>query len=181
MSFFCTKILIIILAFSFALNAKVTPPNYDFSFKELEKFFPGKKISDIKLNKELVNKKGKISTYKFYVSQLRYKFPVLIQVNEGIIVDFYATLPTYFLHDVFHQGIIKRLGPQQKYLNQNEHSVYSWENKDGIDYIYSAACTITCFPIFFSGVFSKEKRPKALIPLKDSVLNTELENKTKKP
>ena len=88
---------------------------------------------------------------RFYVKQLRYRFSVMVQIEGNKVVDFFATLPSYFLHDVFHQSLINRLGKQTRYFYQENSAVYLWKNKKGIDFIYRATCTITCFPIYLAG------------------------------
>jgi hypothetical protein len=134
------------------LNAKVDPPNYNFSVDTLQDFYPGKKVTDLESKygkSEIMNDKSGIVTKKFYVSHLRYKFPVIVQAKEGTVLDFFARLPSYFLHDVFFQSLINRLGKQNSYKKVQEEAYYVWI-KDNLKHIYSAACTITCFPIFYS-------------------------------
>jgi hypothetical protein len=134
------------------LNAKVEAPNYDFSLDTLADFMPDKKISDVEKKygkSEVVNDKSGTLTLKFYVAHIRYKFPVIVQTKDGIILDFFARLPSYFLHDVFFQSLVNRLGKQDFYRKVGEEAVYSWDKKP-LKHIYSAACTITCFPIFYS-------------------------------
>ena len=134
------------------INAKVETPNYDFSLETLKDFFPDRPILELdkKYGKgEVMSEEGGTKTLKYYVSHLRYKFPVLVQVREGVILDFYARLPNYFLHDIFFQSLINRLGKQTSYKKIGEEAVYTWEAKP-LKHIYNAACTITCFPIFYA-------------------------------
>jgi len=130
------------------LNAKVDPPNYDFSLKTLEPFFPGKNFKDAGTGIEMNSVNG-MKTHKFMVEQIRYKFPVLVQEKDGIINDFFARLPSYFLHDIFLQSLVNKLGKQTSYKRTGEEAFYVWE-KDDQKHVYSAACTITCFPIFYT-------------------------------
>ena len=135
------------------LNAKVDPPNYDFSVETLSDFFPGKKISELEGKyggSTTMSKDRGGSTKKFYVSHIRYKFPVLVQEKDGLVQDFFARLPSYFLHDIFLKSLQDKLGKQSDYKKTGEEAFYVWKDKD-FKYVYSAACTITCFPIFFSG------------------------------
>ncbi len=136
-------------------NSKVDPPNYNFSIDSLKVFFPGSNF------KAVVKKYGKgniiddttpIITYKYYVAQIRYKFPVYVQVFEGKVLDFFARLPTYFSHDLFHQAIINRYGKQDTYKKIEENALYTWKNEKGKKFIYNGTCTITCFPIYFAGL-----------------------------
>ncbi len=113
---------------------------------------PGQKLVEIEKKykqKELMSKKDAYSIYRFYVEHLRYRFAVLVQFNEGKVTDFHARLPQYFLHDVFHQSLINRIGMQDVYKKVEEQAVYIWNNKNNNKYYYSGACTITCFPIYY--------------------------------
>lgn len=154
------------------LNAKVEAPNYNFSLDTLADFQPTKEISEIekKYGKpEVMNEKSGIQTLKFYVAHIRYKFPVIVQAREGKVLDFFAKLPSYFLHDVFFQSLVNRLGKQDSYRRVQEEAVYQW-NKNEISHVYSAACTITCFPIFYTVHQKEEGAFRPLIKtLKDSV------------
>ena len=131
---------------------KVKAPNYNFSLDSLAFFLPGKSLIEAqkKYGKGTILKKGPITTYRFYVAQIRYKFPVIIQASQGKIIDMFANLPTYFLHDIFHQSLINRYGKQDIYKKKEGGAVYTWKNKDGIRHTYSGTCTITCFPIYES-------------------------------
>ncbi len=134
------------------LNAKVEAPNYDFSLESLNPFFPDMALSvpTEKFGKpEVMNSVNGTQTLKFYVAHLRYKFPVLVQVKDDKTLDFFAKLPSYFLHDLFFQSLVNKLGKQTSYKKFGEEAFYTWE-KDNLKHIYSAACTITCFPIFYA-------------------------------
>jgi hypothetical protein len=134
------------------LNAKVEAPNYNFSLETLADFFPEKKIDDIEKKygkSEVMGDKNGVETLKFYVAHIRYKFPVIVQAKDGKIVDFFAKLPSYFLHDIFFQSLVNRIGKQKDYRKVGEEAVYSWE-QDSLKHVYSAACTITCFPVFYT-------------------------------
>ncbi len=150
--------LIIFCAFN-TLNAKVDPPNYNFSLDALSAFFPGKKLDEIKKahpNSELVKKEGNTEQYLFWIEHLRYKFPLYVQVNNNVVLDFHARLPHYFLHDVFHQGLINRYGKQNTYDKIEESAIYIWNNAKGLRIIYSGTCTITCFPVYLAVSKPKE-------------------------
>lgn len=134
------------------LNAKVEAPNYNFSVETLSDFLPGKGVADLttKYGKaENMNDEGGLVTNKFYVAQIRYKFPVMVQSRENIVEDFFARLPSYFLHDIFLQSLVNKLGKQTSYKKVGEEAFYVWDLKP-LKHIYSAACTITCFPIFYA-------------------------------
>lgn len=140
---------LLFLLFPTLTIAKVEAPNYQFKLETLDPFYPQKNLANIpsSFNKpENVNSSG---LKKYLVKELRYNFPVLVQEREGVILDFFARLPSYFLHDVFFQSLVNRLGKQKTYKKIGEEAFYIWE-KDNLKHIYSAACTITCFPIFYT-------------------------------
>jgi hypothetical protein len=143
-----------------AAKAKVTPKNYDFTYDKFKDFYPGQNISAIKSkykNLKLINKQGAVETYEATITHVRYVFPLYIQIKEEKVIDFFAKLPSYFIHDIFHQSIINRYGMQNKFHHKDGTSFYVWNNADGIKITYSGACTITCFPIFIHGISTKEK------------------------
>jgi hypothetical protein len=154
------------------LNAKVEAPNYNFSLDTLADFNPQKNKEDLDKKygqAEVMNEKNGITTLKYYVAHLRYKFPVIVQIKDGKVLDFFAKLPSYFLHDVFFQSLINRLGKQDFYKRVQEEAVYRW-NKNELTHVYSAACTITCFPIFYAVHTKEEGAYKPLLhTLKESV------------
>lgn len=152
------------------LNAKVEAPNYNFSVDTLQDFSPGATVESIekKYGKGSVERNaGGIQTLKFFVSQIRYKFPVLVQVNEGKVIDMYARLPSYFLHDVFLQSLVNRIGKQTTYKKTGEHAHYVWVTKE-LRHIYDGACTITCFPIFYAVEKIESPSPSILQQMKNT-------------
>ena len=50
-----------------------------------------------------------------------------------------------------------------------EEAFYVWETAE-LKHVYSAACTITCFPIFYSVQLSKPKSPSLLDQMKNTSL-----------
>ena len=140
------------MLYSLLIQAKVDPPNYDFSLEKFDIFMPGSNMSDIEKiypGKQLVFKNEAYTTYKFYIAHLRYKFAIMVQFKNEKVTDFHARLPQYFLHDLFHQSLIKRLGKQDIYKKVEEQAIYIWKNKDNKRHYYSGACTITCFPVYY--------------------------------
>lgn len=134
------------------LNAKVESPNYSFNTDSLSDFFPGKALNTLetKFGKgEILSDETGLKTIRFYVSGPQYKFPVIVHAKDGVIEDFLARLPSYFLHDTFFQSLVNDYGKQKKYYKYKEEAFYVWE-KENLKHIYSAACTITCFPIFYA-------------------------------
>lgn len=169
---------ILILLYSTHLIALVKEPNYDFSLDELKVFSPFEKLEDVKKkfpNIQKIKENNGFEIYKAYHTQLRYKFPILIQVKKGIITDFYARLPAYFLHDIFHQSLINRYKMQDHYLKHEEQAIYIWKNRDNIHHVYSGACTITCFPIYYSQYPSKHDFG-SLVPIIKIIHNNYVEN-----
>ncbi len=155
------------------LNAKVEAPNYNFSIDTLSEFLPGKKIAAIqaKYGKgEVLSEENGIKTMKFYVAHIRYKFPVMVQVNDNQVEDMFARLPSYFLHDLFFQSLVNRYGKQSTYKKTGEEAYYVW-NKEALKHIYSAACTITCFPIFYAVEKSDNSTPSILDKMKKANLD----------
>jgi hypothetical protein len=150
------------------LNAKVEKPNYDFSLDTFNDFQPQKKIGDLnsKYGPALeMNALSKMKTQKFNITHIQYKFPILVQERDGVVHDFFARLPSYFLHDLFLQSLVNRLGKQNSYKRTGEEAYYTWE-VDKLRHVYSAACTITCFPIFYSVAPVETKEPTLLEQMK---------------
>lgn len=141
------------LLFVFEVQGEIEPPNYNFSLDTLADFYPGKKFEEIKKKygkPELAINKG-VPIYQFYVSHLRYKFPVYVRIYNNESVGFFARLPSYFLHDVFHQSLINRYGKQDEYSKVGNAAVYIWNNEKNIKFIYQGQCTLNCFPMYLSG------------------------------
>jgi len=160
------------------IYAKVDPPNYNFSLDELKIFSPFTKLEDIKkkyTNLTIVENSNGLITYKTYHTQLRYKFPVLFQVKNDVVTDFYARLPAYFLHDVFHQSLINRYKKQDYYHKDQEQAVYIWKDKENINHIYSGACSITCFPIYYAQ-YPKKHNFGNYIPVIKKLHNNYMDN-----
>jgi len=143
------------ILFSICLQAKVEIPDYNFTLDKLKLFQPGSSSEAIEKTfgkgEELDNING-IQILKYYLKANRYAFPVFVQVYRGQSLDFFAKLPNYFLHNSFHQSLIKRHGKQDQFHNVENSSVYIWNDKSGIQHVYSGSCTITCFPIYYSAI-----------------------------
>ncbi len=149
------RLTLIILCYSIFVNAlaKVDPPNYNFSLDQLAPFYPGQSLQAIQEKYgfgDLLSRKGSTNIFRFYLGHIRYKFPIFVQVYNNTVLDFHARLPHYFLHDVFHQSLINRIGKQNKYFKSEEQAVYVWNEIEGNRHTYSGACSITCYPIFYS-------------------------------
>lgn len=151
LSYICLTLIISLS--SLTTLSKVKAPNYDFSMKKFDIFMPGAKIADIEKEysyKKLVFKSTQFQTYKFFIEHIRYKFAILVQFNNGVVTDFHARLPQYFLHDIFHQSLINRLGKQDIYKKVEEQATYIWKSEKGLEHTYSGACTITCYTIYYA-------------------------------
>lgn len=149
-----------ILIFSFSVSSKVEAPNYNFSLDLFKSFMPGQEFETIKKEYKNITVEKKVNgllTYKVKVNKKRYNFSIFFQVKEETqkVTDFFTRLPSYFLHDTFHQSIINRFGKQNKYFKKEEAAVYIW-NKQDVTHVYSGGCSITCFPIYYS-VYSNEQ------------------------
>lgn len=164
---------IVFFLLSHDAHSKVIPPNYDFSMDTLADFFPNKDQATLesKYGKgEVLRDDGQVKMVRFMVAQIRYVFPVVVQLAQGKVVDMHARLPSYFLHDIFHHSLIKRWGPQQTHQRVDEEAFYEWKNSEQI-IRYGATCTITCFPTYLSVQPSAEKMPgglRAIAELLDS-------------
>lgn len=141
--------LIIFILLTKVVYSKVEPPNYNFSLNKFDEFMPGKTLAVDKQTELTFDKKG-FKTYKLYIEHIRYKFPIFIQTKNNVITDFFARLPAYFIHDLFHQSLISKLGNQDVYKKIEEQAIYVWKNKDNLRHFYSGGCSITCFPIYYS-------------------------------
>jgi len=177
-------VLTILVASGLLVNrafSKVEAPNYDFTLQKLEPFTPGKKASTIPntLGKaDTVEDNGDTKILRYSISHVRYKFPVYVQIKKGIILDFFAKLPTYFLHDTFHQSLINKYGKQSKYHRQENDALYVWNDIENIKIIYSGSCTVTCFPNYVSFI-QKTNKKGDYVPLVQKFSNNFLGKKTK--
>jgi hypothetical protein len=148
------------------LNAKVVAPNYKFEITTFNAFMPGENLAALEQKypgAEMVSEKNGITTKKIYIKHTQYQLAVLVQAREGEILDFFARLPSYFLHDVFLQSLVNQQGKQDLYKKTGEEAYYVWE-KALLKHVYSGACTITCFPIFYT-VHPKDAAGKSFTPL----------------
>jgi hypothetical protein len=146
------------------LKAKVEAPNYNFDLETLSLFFPGGSVSEIdsKFKKrEVMGSENGVKIIKYTVNETKYNFVVFIQEKEGKVEDFFARLPSYFLHDVFFQSLTNRYGKQTTYKRTHEEAFYTWDAPP-LKHVYSASCTITCFPIFYT-VLKKDSEQESLL------------------
>jgi hypothetical protein len=178
-----------------ALLAKVDPPNYNFTLDKIKDFLPGstfpisEEIKKLYGEPVLIKKNGPVEIYRLTIKHSRYEFPLFFQVKDlniknkivsdeqpaalstyqtnFRILDVYMTLPSYFLHDIFHQSIINRHGKQNQYQHKNGNSLYTWNDVGGHRHIYSGTCTITCFPLFYTVISNLYLNEEKFIPLID--------------
>ena len=136
---------------------QVTPPNYKFTLDKFNPVLPNKDLEGVEKafgkGKQLF-KNEEFTTLKWQMKHQQYHFPIIAQVYKKKIVDFHATLPSYFLHNIFHQSLITRYGKQSLYKRLNQHALYIWR-KPEYNIFYMAACTVTCFPVYLSVVRGK--------------------------
>lgn len=161
------RLALLILMLCQNVHSEVIPPNYDFSMDTLADFFPEKEVAGIegKYGKgEVLRDDGQIKLVRYMVAQIRYVFPVVVQMAQGKIIDMHARLPSYFLHDIFHHSLIKRWGQQQTYKRVDEEAYYEWKNEQLI-MRYGASCTITCFPTYLSAQPPSGKMPSGAKPI----------------
>tara|TARA_Y100000780_G_scaffold232562_1_gene266395 strand:- start:108125 stop:108688 length:564 start_codon:yes stop_codon:yes gene_type:complete len=155
MIYFLPFLLRIILGSSFLfptkIYGKVDPKNYDFSLDQFKDFAPNTKLDEItkKYGKgDLIQKDKEIKIIKYYIKHIRYKFPIFVSLYQDQSIGYFARLPSYFLHDVFHQSLINRYEKQDLYSKKDNAAIYIWKNEEGVKYTYQGQCTITCFPMF---------------------------------
>jgi len=146
-----------------------------FNLDELNAFEPGRKLSEIPKkfgDGENLKLQRSLEIKKFNLVHEAYVFPIWVQYYDEIIIDFYTRLPSYFLHDTFHQSLINRYGNQNIYALKDSTAVYTWENQKS-KRIYSGGCTITCYPIYYA-VINKTpgKIPTIYRPLADLFVST---------
>jgi hypothetical protein len=156
------SMLLFFLAVSLPSWGKVEPYNYNFSLEILDDFWPEKSEQSIEAKYKkgvLISKKEDYRIVKYVVNHQRYTFPILVQYFKEKSVDFYIRLPSYFIHDIFHESLVKKLGKQDTYSKYEESASYSWKNAKECKHYYRAECTITCFPIFYSVVSNKSDLP----------------------
>ncbi len=138
--------------FSFTTSAEIVPPNYNFTLDQFNIFHPGQLLPKIKEKYgkgRIVFTQNEMTTYEFFVQHQRYNFPVFVQTYRKKVIDFYTPLPSYFLHNIFHQSLINRLGKQDSYKRSEHTAVYNWRNKKGFTYTYSGQCSFTCYPVYY--------------------------------
>lgn len=141
-----------LLLFDQPLKAKYEAPNYNLIVESFSDFYPGKKQEDVEKaygKGEITNDKGDVQTKKFLVSKSGLSFPILVQFKENLVVDFFVRFSSSLPHSDFQKAFLKSLGPQTSYRPGNGDALYTWV-KPPLKHTYSAACTITCFPIFYS-------------------------------
>lgn len=160
------KLFIFFFILKTPLHAAVKPAQEYFNLDTLKPFYPGINFleSDLsKYNGRLIKTQNQTKMYRLDMKHANYAFPIFLQVQQDRVVDLYVTLPTYFLHDVFHQSLINRYGKQDRYQLLNGTAYYVWEKNPQQTIHYSATCTITCFPIFFtifnSSVLTSPEKP----------------------
>lgn len=146
----------------FPLFAVAEVPNYHFTLETLSPFLPGKNLQEvIKIHGkgELVNQKREIELYRFSITHGTYRIPLYLQTYKGTILDFYLSLPSYFLHNTLHRELITKWGKQQYYHVKENSAFYQWNLAEGQWKVrYAATCTFSCYPLFLA--FQLEAPPE---------------------
>lgn len=162
--FYLLTILPCLLLMFQPLNAKIDPPNYILMLDALGDFSPGKNIQELdrRFGKGIVmNESGNITVRKYLVAPGQHQFSVMVQGKDDKILDFYTKLPSHFSHDEFLRKLIEKFGKQDSFKKLSREAVYTW-TKDSNRMVYSGACTITCYPQFFT-FYLKDFKDKPLI------------------
>ncbi|RLA60577.1 MAG: hypothetical protein DRQ89_12665 [Epsilonproteobacteria bacterium] len=144
--------------------ANVDAYNYNFSLNQLRPLLPGNQLAE---DVQILRQENGYTLGLTYIKQLRYKFAVILQAQDGQIVDMFARLPSYFLHDIFHQSLINRFGKQDDYIKKENSALYIWNDKNGLEHSYNGSCTITCYPDFY--YVKKRNYPEDLTPLMETL------------
>lgn len=127
-------------------------PNYNFALETLDPFRPGASWQELLATHgtgEVIKRRDELRVHRYYVAHIRYKFPVFVTIENDEITKMKARLPNYFLHDIFHQSLINRFGPQDEYFKKEEQAIYQWQEQE-LTHTYMGSCTITCFPVFYT-------------------------------
>jgi hypothetical protein len=133
------------------VHAGITPPNYDFTLKTLEEFYPGKPIEVVKKsypNFKTIEDSGDKKIYFFRLKRPNYILDVYTQVKKDTITNVYVRLPQYFLHDALLKELQTKWKKQDRFTRKDGSALYTWFNRDNFNIIYQGSCSITCFPMF---------------------------------
>ena len=133
------------------VHAGITPPNYDFTLKSLEAFYPGKLIEDVKKTNpkfKTIEDNGDKKLFLFQVKRPNYILDIYTQVKKDQITDLYVRLPQHFLHDILLKELQAKWKKQDRYTRKDGSALYTWFNRDNFNIIYQGSCSITCFPMF---------------------------------
>lgn len=152
--------LAILFSLSYPLGAKITPPNYDFKFDLIEKFFPSKSIEEVKklnLKFETIEDNGDQKLIKYKFVRKEYSLDIYTQIKKETIVDTYIRMPQFFNHDLFLKDLQTKYKKQDKFKNKDGSSYYVWFNRDNMNILYQGSCSITCFPMFIEFVSATDK------------------------
>ena len=135
---------LLFLSAPFCLHGASSYPGENFSLQQLQIFSPGNSLKDIQQNHGAGTPVAR-DMHRFHISHQGHRFPLFLQIREGRSVGFWASLPTYFLHDTFHRKLIQQYGRQNRYLKKENSALFIWERSENLTILYSGQCTITCF------------------------------------
>ncbi len=147
------KKLLLFFCLSFQLFAETTIKESNFSLDRLMPFFPNSDFLKVKEGHPdflTVSSESGPKIIRISYKSSGYLLPIYIHEKDNKVVDFFIRLPSYFVHDLFHQSLINKFGKQDSYFTSGQNALYLWNNKEGNRHIYAATCTITCFPIYYT-------------------------------
>ena len=153
-----------IFLFISLVHAEITPPNYDFTLKTLEIFYPGKPIEEVKKSYpkyKTIEDSGDKKIFLFHLKRPNYILDVYTQVKADQITDVYVRLPQHFLHDTLLKELQTKWKKQDRYTRKDGSALYTWFNRDNFNIIYHGSCSITCFPMFIE-IMSTDKTVQPL-------------------
>ncbi|MBY0412821.1 MAG: hypothetical protein K2Q18_01585 [Bdellovibrionales bacterium] len=153
------------LVISPLVRAAILSPNYDFTMKTLEPFFPGGSLEKLKSDKtitsDIFEDNGNHKIFKVRLKKTNYALDIFIQTMDDKITDMFVRMPQHFNHDLFLTELQKTYKKQDKYVRKDLSALYVWKERDGNNILYHGSCSISCFPMFIE-VVSIEK---SVVPL----------------
>jgi hypothetical protein len=155
---------VFVLFFISILYAGITPPNYDFTLKSLESFYPGKLIEEVKKANpkfKIIEDSGDQKIFYFEIKRPNYKLDIYTQVKKDQITDLYVRLPQHFVHDILLKDLQTAWKKQDRFTRKDGSALYTWFKRDNFNIIYQGSCSITCFPMFIE-IMSTDKSLKPL-------------------
>lgn len=152
------SVMALFLGLSPLIHAEITPPNFDFTIKTLEPFFPGSTLAKIKEDKaitsDIYEDKGNQKIVKIRFKREKYALDIFVQTKDEKVTDMFVRMPQHFNHDIFLTELQKNYKKQDKFIRKDMSALYVWMNQGGNKIIYHGSCSISCFPMFIEVVSS---------------------------